>query len=162
MKKLFGRLALIGMLSGLGLAACGGGPKFDEDSPEGQAYIYRSSLMEVVSHEMALIGGMARGDIPADEQKFKMAASNLATLSAMVPDAFMQNLTVPGSRAMPEIWQNWDDFKMKAQQFADGAMTVNMAAQSGGIDAAKGAVQQLAQTCGGCHRNYRAPEDDEE
>ncbi|HEU4618084.1 MAG TPA: cytochrome c [Gammaproteobacteria bacterium] len=162
MKKPLRRFAFVGMLSAFGLAACGGGQKLDTDTPEAQAYLYRSSLMEVMQHEMGLMGGMARGDVPADEMKFKTAASNLAVLSAMVPDAFMENLTVPQSRAMPEIWQNWNDFKMKAQQFADAAAATNMAAQSGGIEGAKGAVQQLGQACGGCHRNYRAPEDDDE
>jgi cytochrome c556 len=161
MKKPFFGCALVGVLSAVGLAACGGGQKLDTDSPEAQAYIYRSSLMEVIAHEMATVNGMARGDIPANEEQFKMASSVLATLSPLVTGAFMQQAIVPGSRAMPEIWQNWNDFMMKAQAFADAAGTVNMSAQSGGIEAAKGAVQQLAQSCGGCHRNYRAPEDDE-
>jgi cytochrome c556 len=161
MKKPFFGFALVGVLSAVGLAACGGGQKVDTDSPEGQAYFYRSSLMEVIAHEMGIVGGMARGDIPADEQKFKTASANVAMLAAMVPDAFMPQGIPPGSRAMPEIWQNWNDFVMKAQQFSDAAATANMAAQSGGIEAAKGAVQQVAQSCGGCHRNYRAPEDDE-
>jgi cytochrome c556 len=159
-KSLFG-LALVGTVSALGLAACGGGQQLDTDSPEAQAYIYRSSLMEVIAHEMATVNGMARGDIPANEEQFKKASSVLGLLSTNVADAFMQQATVPGSRALPEIWQNWNDFAMKAQTFADAAATVDMAAQSGGIEAAKGAVQQLAQSCGGCHRTYRAPEDDE-
>lgn len=159
-KSLFG-FALVGTVSALGLAACGGGQQFDPDSPEAQAYIYRSSLMEVIAHEMATVNGMARGDIPANEEQFKKASSVLGLLSTNVADAFMQQATVPGSRALPEIWQNWDDFAMKAKTFSDAAATVDMAAQNGGIEAAKGAVQQLAQSCGGCHRNYRAPEDEE-
>lgn len=161
MNKSLNKLALVGALSALGLAACGGGgPALDENSPEAQAYIYRNSIMQVMAHEMGILNGMARGEMPANDDRFKMAATDVATLSALVPDAFMAMGIPAMSRAMPAIWQNMDDFKMKAMALEDAAKMVSGAAQSGGVEGAKGSVQQLAQTCGGCHRMYRKPEEE--
>ncbi len=115
--------------------------------------------MNVMGHEMEVLVGMTRGQIPADQDKFKMAAHDLQTLTTMVPDAFTAMGIPKMSRAMPVIWQNMADFKMKAQALQDAAQGVAMSADSGGVDGSKGTVQQLGRTCGDCHRMYRKPED---
>jgi cytochrome c556 len=163
MNKSLSRFAVVGALSALGLTACGGGGQaLDEDAPGAEAYLYRSALMEVIAHEMGIVGGMTRGDVPADEAAFKTMTANIATLAKMVPDAFMPKpAAIPDvSRAMPAIWDNADDFNMKAQAFAQAAQGVADSAQSGGVEGSKGTVQQLGQACGACHRMYREPEDE--
>ncbi|HEX5420469.1 MAG TPA: cytochrome c, partial [Gammaproteobacteria bacterium] len=158
MNKFLNRFTLLGALSALGLTACGGGggQALDPNAPGVDAYIYRHSLMEVVAHQMGVLNDMARGKIPADEAKFKTAATDLATLSTMVPGAYMPKpAAIPAqSRALPAIWMNTADFNMKAQALQDSAKMVADSAQSGGIENSKGTVQQLARTCGDCHRTY--------
>ncbi len=162
MKRTISRVVFVGALAALGLVACGGGggQQLDENSPAAKAFIYRSSLMNVMGHQMEVLVGMTRGQIPVDQDKFKMAANDLQTLTTMVPDAFMAMGIPKMSRAMPAIWQNMADFKMKAQALQDAAKGVVDSAQSGGVDGSKGTVQQLGRTCGDCHRVYRKPEND--
>ena len=140
------------------LTACGGGmggPQFDPESPGGEAYLYRESIMTLVADKMGLIGGMAREEIPLDEAKFVKATHDLAALSGMLMEGFENDTIVPGSRSMPDIWSNMDDFKAKAMDFETAAKGLAAAADSGGFASAQGLVQGTAGTCGGCHRSYR-------
>lgn len=160
MKMTF-RIASIGAMIALGVTAgCGGGGSAEvDDSPEAQAFRFRDAVMTIVAQKMVPLGGMARGEIPVDEELFTKTASDIATMAGMTTEGFMPQGIPAGSRSMPEIWDNWSDFEQKAQDFQQAAQAVADAAESGGFQAAQGLVQPLAQTCGGCHRSYRAPEE---
>ena len=138
------------------LAACGGpaGPTVPE-TPEGAAFTFRTSLMETIAWKMTQVGGMVDGDIPGDDQAFRKHATDVAALAGMVPDGFIPNSAIEGSAALPEIWTNNADFQAKAADFKTAADALAAAAQQGGFESAKGMVQSVRQTCGGCHRGYR-------
>ncbi len=139
------------------LAACGGGSTGPTipDTPEGAAFQFRTSLMEAIAWKMTQVGGMADGDIPVDEQAFRKHAADVAALAGMVTDGFIPNSAIEGSAALPEIWTNNADFQAKAADFKNAADALAMAAQTQGFESAKGMVQAVRQTCGGCHRPYR-------
>lgn len=126
------------------------------DTPQGNAYEYRDGLMHVLSYKLGPLGAMARGEMPVDENEFVQYANDLATASGWVVEGFMPEGAVPQSRALPAIWQNWDDFMDKAQALQDAANAVAEAANSGGFEAAQPMVQSIGMSCGGCHRTYRA------
>jgi cytochrome c556 len=73
----------------------------------------------------------------------------------MIPEGFIPNSAIEGSAALPEIWTNNADFQAKAMDLHTAAQALATAAQSQGFEAAKGMVQQVGGTCGGCHRPYR-------
>ncbi|HEX7080493.1 MAG TPA: cytochrome c [Gammaproteobacteria bacterium] len=161
MKRLPSRIAAAGAFIGMAmLAGCGGGgPAEVEDTPEGEAFVFRDAVMHAVAYKMTPIGGMARGEIPVDDAVFRKAASDVATLSGMLLEGFMPQGIPAGSRATPDIWMNWTDFEQRAKAFQDAAQAVAEAAESGGVEAARDLVRPLLDTCGGCHRTYRAPEE---
>ena len=161
MTRLTNYLGMIAAASALSLvAACGGGGGgVADDSPEGRAYTYRHAVMELAAAKNAVLGGMARGEIPDDQARFTKAATDLVTLAGMATEGFQVEGIPAGSRAMPEIWQNMDDFEQKAADFQNAAEAVADAAVSGDFEAAKGLVQNVSQSCGACHRPYRAPAD---
>ena len=142
------------------LGACGqsGGGAAD-DSPEGRAYMYRHAVMELVAAKNAILGGMSRGEIPDNQAQFTKAATDLATLAGMVTEGFAQEGIVAGSRALPDIWTNMGDFDQKAADFQNAAEAVAEAAVGGDFQGAKELAGGIGQTCGGCHRPYRAPAD---
>lgn len=136
------------------LTACGGGME-EDNSPEGQAFEYRHSVMHVLAYKMGMIGGMAREEIPLDEAVFDKSVHDLATVAGMLTEGFMPEGIPSGSRALPAIWENWSDFEQKGQDLKNAADGLAAAVDRGGFAEAKGLVQGTAQTCGGCHRTYR-------
>lgn len=156
MKKLATLLG-VSMVSLL-VVACGGGAGGGatvEDTPEGAAFQYRQAVMQSIAYKVGQARGMAQGEIPVDEAAFAKHASDVATLAGMITEGFIPNSAVAGSAALPEIWTNMPDFQQKAADLQNAAQSLATAASSQGFEAAKGMVQAVGQTCGGCHRPYR-------
>ena len=154
MKKTFA-FAASAVLVALAGCAGGGAPEVD-DSPAGQAYVYRQAVMDLVANKMGTVGGMARGEIPDDQAAFTKAAADLVTLAGMVTEGFEVEGVPAGSRSTPDIWSNMGDFEAKAQDFTNAVSAVAAAAQSGDFAGAKELAGNIGGTCGGCHRPYRA------
>jgi cytochrome c556 len=116
------------------VAGCGGGGGGTaapaEDTPESAAFQYRRGVMQSIAYKVAQARGMAQGEIPVDAAAFTKHASD-------------------------EVWTNMADFQAKAMDLQNAAQSLATAAQSQGFEAAKGMVQAVGQTCGGCHRPYR-------
>lgn len=140
------------------LAACGGGGGSDEDTPEFMAYEVRHSVMHLLEYNTRIINNMYRGETEVDEAAFLKATQNLAALAGMIYDGFDNQTIVPESRAKPDIWENWDDFKSKGDALIDGANALAQATETGGFEAAKSQVEGAVSTCNSCHRPYRASE----
>ena len=157
MKKLSATL-LGALVVPLLVVSCGSGSNGSaevDESPEGQAFAYRSALMQSIAWKVGQARGMAEGEIPVDEEAFTKHAEDLVVLAGMIPEGFIPNSIVEGSAALPEIFTNMADFEAKAMDMQAAAQSLADAAQSQGFEAAKGMVQALGQSCGGCHRPYR-------
>jgi cytochrome c556 len=140
------------------LVACGGqgsSPAAEEDTPEMAAFHFREALMETIAYKVAQARGMAQGEIPVDEAAFAKHARDVAVLAGMITEGFIPNSAVQGSAALPEVWTNMADFRQKAADLQNAAQALADAASQNGFEAAKGMVQAVGQTCGGCHRPYR-------
>lgn len=163
MKEAFPKLMAAGAVASLVVvAACGGSggaPELD-DSPEAQAFRYRNAVMEIAAYKATRIGGMHREEIPLDEDVFVESTRDLAAVSGMMLEGFMPEGAVGPSRAMPAVWENWDDFEQNAQAFQDAAEMLAATAEQEGFEAARGLVQPMLGTCGDCHRTYRASEEE--
>lgn len=140
------------------LGACGGGGS-DPNSPEFQAYEQRHEVMETLGEAILVLNDMAREQIAVDEDAFLEAARSLAANSMLVLDGFENQTLVPESRTEPAVWENWDDFVAKANDLMAASTALADAAESGGFAAGRGLVEQARNTCGACHRVYRAPEE---
>ncbi len=139
--------------SGGGGGASAAGPA--DDSPEYQAFQFRDGVMRGLAWKVGKLRGMAQGDIPVDNAVALKNARDTAALAGMLADGFIPNSTVKGSRALPDIWKNFPDFQQKANDLQMAATALADATQANGFEAAKGMVQAVGQSCGGCHRTYR-------
>jgi cytochrome c556 len=156
---LLGSLAWMVACSPAPEGAGGATAEVDEESPAYQAYEYRHSLMTLVGNRFGIIRGMAQGEVPVDNARFTKAALDLAALSTMAREGFPEGSgDVPGTRALADIWTNAADFDNKMQDFEAAAGALADLAESGGFAAAQSGIDGLAQSCGGCHRPYRAEE----
>jgi len=160
------RLAAVAAIT-LILTACGqpggGGPAVDTDTPEYRAMIYRQSLMQIIAFKAGRVRGMADGNIPVDEAVFARSAAELATLAGMIEDGIAPGSdsdSIPGSAALPDIWNDLADFGQRAANLRTAAQTVASQAQAGGFQAAQvAASEDIGPACGGCHRPYRQSDD---
>jgi cytochrome c556 len=64
------------------------------------------------------------------------------------------------TRAKSEIWSDAATFRSAAQRMEQASATFNAAAQTGNVDAIRGALPALKDSCSNCHDKFRAPEHD--
>ena len=64
------------------------------------------------------------------------------------------------TRAKAEIWSDAATFRSAAQRLEQAAAAFHAAAQGGNVDAIRGALPALKDSCSNCHDKFRAPEHD--
>lgn len=120
----------------------------------------RQGQMKIVALNLGVLGAMARGDAPYDAATAQIAANNVVAIGAL-DQAFnwpegSDNMSIEGTRALPVIWDNLDDF---VGGFGDmSTQAVALAAVAGdGLPALGPALGALGGTCQACHEDYRQP-----
>ena len=150
------------LLGGVGCSQEGGGAGADEESPEFAAMEYRHGLMHVFAFKLGVLRNMAEGNIDADAAVFAEYAADLAAAAGMITEGFVPNSdmeSLPGSGALPGIWEDFNDFVQKAADLQEAAQAVANRAAVGGFTVGPDAVEPLGPACGGCHRVYRYQEE---
>lgn len=156
MKKMKGLIASIVAASTLGIIAVPVMAQSVEDAVKA-----RKADMQLRRHYLMLLGGMAQGKVPYDAEKAQKAADSLKAMLALdrsrmwVADS--DSMSIDGTRAKPEIWDNFSDFVALGK--ANGAAIMELAKVAGqGLDVMRPAVGKVGQTCSACHKKYRDPE----
>lgn len=115
----------------------------------------RKAHMQLYAHNLGILGGMAQGQVDYDASLAQIAADNLAALAALDETTYWPEGTAEGTKALPAIWENADDFTAKQE----GMTTASAAmAEVAGTDLAslQAAIRDLGGACSACHREYRA------
>ena len=95
----------------------------------------------------------AKGDVKPLEAPAKALARWGKTIPVVFP---------PGSdkgddtKALPAIWSDRAGFEKSASQMQEAATKVADAAKAGDADTVTAQAKILGESCGGCHRHYRA------
>jgi cytochrome c556 len=71
------------------------------------------------------------------------------------PALFREGSNVGGSKALPAIWENWDDFKARFDANIAASARMLAAAQANDAAAYTAAFREISQSCGSCHMDYR-------
>ena len=136
----------------------------DDQGPYAREIAARESQMKLMAFNIGLLGGMAKGDIDYNGEAASSAAANLAALAALdMHRAWPKgsdNSANDNTRALPAIWEEGSkvgeslmNLKTTTAALADAAGT--------DLDALRGAIGPVGKTCGGCHKMYRAEDDDD-
>jgi cytochrome c556 len=72
-----------------------------------------------------------------------------------LPHLFKEGTIIGTSKALPLIWENWDDFRGRFDANAAASARMLAAAQANDGAAYNAAFQAIAQSCGACHMMYR-------
>lgn len=131
-------------------------PVLAQENPEIQQ---RQGQFNLIVHNFAVLGGMAQGRVDYDADLAQTAADNLFHItrhdqSRLWPEG-TDSGSVDGTRALPAIWENLDDFVAKFGALQDAAEAVQAVAGDG-MDALRPAVGALGAACQACHQTYRA------
>jgi len=122
---------------------------------EDPAVVARQAHMQLYSHNIGILGGMAQGKIDYDAELAQVAADNLAAVASLDERTYWVAGTAEGTKALPAIWENMDDFAAKQQMMTDASAAM---AGVAGTDLAslQWAMGDLGGACSACHREYRA------
>ena len=131
------------------------------DGPHDKAIKARQAMFQIYGFNTAILGDMAKEDIPYDADVASEAAANLAAAanlgqSQMWPQGSDNesdgNAT---TRALPSIWENFPDVVEKANALKESSAAV-AAVAGDGLGALQGAMRDVGASCKGCHDDYRA------
>lgn len=129
------------------------------DNPFSSHIAARQGHMQVQSFNMAVLGGMARGNIDYDAEAAQTAADNLAAL-AMVdgrgywPEGSDNGALGDATRALPAIWEDMGAFGAEWQAYGEAVSGMQEAAGNG-LEALQAAIRPLGGACGSCHEDFR-------
>lgn len=112
-------------------------------------------LVEARQAAMKQNGGLLRSAMRATGDDAVAAATTLLQNFTNLPFLFREGSTAANSKALPVIWENWEDFKDRFDADAVHAEEALAAAKAGDAAAYGAALQAIGQSCGACHQTYR-------
>ena len=126
-----------------------------------QAIEARQGQFKLFGVHLGQLVPMARGEVEYDAEAASTAASNLAAVASQSQEGYLwvegtDTMSVDGTRALPDIWDNMDDF---AQKYADLQTATVALREAAGTDLAalQGALGAVGGACSACHDVYREP-----
>lgn len=122
-----------------------------------EAVEYRQNALSLMHANFAVMGDMVKGDIEYDADIFHQRATDFSKLAGIPWPGFSVEGAMPGNDtdALPAIWDNWDDFQERANELQRGADNLLVVSAERNFDTSGQALKDVAQTCKGCHDEYR-------
>ena len=123
----------------------------------------REDLMKEMGKNLGVLGRMAKGEVDFDATAAQEAADAVNAAAVKVTDDALweegtDTMSIDDTRAMPAIWDNYEDFQEKGATLV-AATEAAQAAAGESLQAVQAAMGDLGRACGGCHEDYRQPED---
>ncbi|MFD2643869.1 c-type cytochrome [Pseudomonas japonica] len=138
------------LLACLTLTACGG---VDPNSPLGQ----RKAIFKQMLKTSEDMGGMLRGRLAFDGQKFADGAVKLDALSHEPWKHFPQVKETDDTSARADVWEKQARFQELARQLegATGELVIASNAQPLRVETVQGPMDKVEAACKACHTEFR-------
>ncbi|TDR57401.1 cytochrome c556 [Halomonas ventosae] len=126
-----------------------------------KAIEYRQDALGVMAWQIGPLGDMAQGKIDYDAETFARRAENLAAVAPLPWEGFVEG-SLRGddhgvdTDALADIAEDWEDFESRQQTLIEETATLAELARGDDFAAMRRQVATVADTCKGCHDNYRA------
>ncbi|MHA6347048.1 c-type cytochrome [Roseivivax sp. CAU 1761] len=121
----------------------------------------RQGQFRILALNLGILGGMAKGEIDYDSETAQSAADSIAAVTGIHQPILWpegsSNLDREGTRALPEIWDDFSDFQSKFAALGEQAEAMQQVAATG-QEALGPAMGQLGNACKNCHDTYRQPQ----
>ncbi len=147
------RVASAALLLGLAVCANATPPNKSADLVH-----YRQNVMSLIGWNFAPLSAMVKGKTKWDSDAFSLRAERVQFLSEQALEGFVNASNSGGveTDAKPEIWQDFDDFKAKLDDFVTESKALGEAAKSGDETRMREQFHKTADACKACHEKYRA------
>ena len=119
----------------------------DEDQVE-----YRQEVMSAIGGTMGALGKILKLEVDRPNDLAPLAAA-LAELANTAQSVFPEGSE--GGDALPEIWQESEDFAERLMALKETANAFREAASSGDMAQIGPAVGEVGRACRACHTRYR-------
>lgn len=113
---------------------------------------YRHHVMEALEYHMKSISLIVRGEVD-HEDHLGMHVDALTDLASIAHELFPEGSQ--SAEALPEIWENPEEFDEAMTRFQSVALELRQAAATNDISAIGGTMRRLGRTCKGCHDKFR-------
>ena len=113
----------------------------------------RMMLMKEMAGNTKIIGQMLKGKTSFDTIQVKLALERLSALSLETPKVFTINATDPKSEAMPNIWDEFDEFTKLSRDLAETSIVLANSVAT--IEDLRPALKKVSSGCKACHNRYR-------
>lgn len=120
---------------------------------------YRQKIMKSIVANIGGIGDILKKKVP-HVGNLAGHAANIQRNAEMIPSAFDKKVTAGKTDAKAAIWQNWSEFRDKAEKLSKAAGAMVKAAESGNPEAIGAAIKGLGGACKGCHKEFRKPKEE--
>lgn len=116
---------------------------------------YRQSAFGLLAYNFGDMGAMMKGKKPFDAETFAMRANNVAALSKIPFEGFIDGSDKGETEALAKIWQDRTDFDAKMKAFQENTAILATVAQKGDQAEIKKAFMNTGKSCKGCHDTYK-------
>jgi cytochrome c556 len=116
---------------------------------------YREHVMEAVGGTMSAMVALAKREV-THPAHLALHARNMATLASVVPDVFPTGSGDGDTDALPEIWGEPEAFRERLEAFVAAAQKLDSVVSSGDMSGFGQALNDLGQSCKGCHDRFKA------
>ncbi len=125
-----------------------------------EAIKYRQHVMTAVGGHTKAVAQIVKGKVPVPHHLGGHAKA-LVDMSRTTLELFPKG-TGPDAgdtKAKAEIWEDWKDFRKKAEAFNKAAVNLVKAARSNNPKTVKKATKKLGDSCENCHDDYKKEDD---
>ena len=126
-----------------------------EDKAGQAAVDFRESAMTIYKWYLGPMGAMVKGKVPFDQAAFRQHAEGLATAAQLDLLPGFPEGSDKDTEARPEIWERWSDFQARYRELQEQSGKLAQIAATGDEAAMKAQFGETANTCKGCHDDFR-------
>ena len=144
------------------LAATLGAAAFAADEPA-NIIKYRQAFMSANGAHITMVAAMVKDEVSWDDELVGHAHAlheQSQNLLRLFPEGTAKGDVEVDTRALPVIWERWDEFQQAAEAFEQESAKLVEAAESGDATAIAQQLAALGRSgCGDCHETFREERD---
>lgn len=149
-RRVWGGLAVGGFLAALAGSAWAEPSRFEEPIK------YRRAAMTMIKWHVDRISPMVRNPQAFNRDEVLRNAINIEFLSKVSHEGFVPGSHEGDTKALPEIWKDWNRFKTLNDRFQAEAAKLREVARTGEAAAVKAQLGETNKVCKTCHDDFKS------